>query len=824
MPTKKSSANTSKGKKPSAAAQAMASQAAQAAVIRAAVPQWFRLDPDQVPNNAGGFVWQISDKEQVIRYLIIGSEGGNFYQTPQQVSSTCASCVLRMTRTPDNFKWLIDTIRQVSTSGRAAKQEPTLLALATAIVFARTPADKTAALNAVNDCVRILTHMYILIGYIKIFSKAGHPSLTAPHAASAAATAAATAATPPPVTGSGIGRGIRRVFGEYFYSRTGIEIANLMTKYQNREGWTIKDVLTLIHINPSQMKDDGGRLAIEQVFKTKEEFEPILAAAPPTAEPTKTFISAIKEIHTIVLRSTTTATASTTQGELDRIVHLINQVGLCREQLPSQLFKHKKIWEALLHSKGANGKGKGMPLTALIRNLGKLSTAEIGIITPSPTPTVTAICDRITDAADIKRTRIHPYTILVAMLTYQKGQGDKGSLIWHVNPQIIAALDKAFKLAFQNITPTGKRIKIALDVSGSMSSAFCTGSPVVNCATGSVAMMMMTLYVENQHRLKLATTSTTATTASSATDIPSAAATQQLAEAMKWKTTQLPDGRTLYEHSETKQCQFNKPRELCAGGGSSTQSSSSSSSTPSSTRPPTLAEYKSTKKYIGHPDAIAAAAAAAAAAATPSYRPPFGGASTPSYLPELYPSPAIPSNVTICAFSSTIIDITNVIVGYMDATIDPATGLPTMSIADALSLVNLPFSSTDCALPMVRALENKEQVDAFVIYTDSETYMGKIHPQAALEEYRRATGIDAKLIVVGMTSNCLTIADPKDLNTLNLAGFDTATPRLINDFISGGLLPPTTQTTTLKTEAEGGAGGGGGGGQDDETDEFVMLE
>ena len=87
----------------------------------------------------------------------------------------------------------------------------------------------------------------------------------------------------PVVTGSGIGRGIRRVFGEYFYSRTGIEIANLMTKYQNREGWTIKDVLTLIHINPSQMKDDGGRLAIEHVFKTKEEFEPILAAAPPTA-------------------------------------------------------------------------------------------------------------------------------------------------------------------------------------------------------------------------------------------------------------------------------------------------------------------------------------------------------------------------------------------------------------------------------------------------------------------------------------------------------------------------------------------------------------
>lgn len=180
-----------------------------------------------------------------------------------------------MTRTPDNFKWLVDTIREVSTSGRAAKQESTLLALATAIVFARTPADKTEALNAVKDCVRILTHMYMLIGYIKIFSKAGHPTLRA--AASATTT----------VTGSGLGRGIRRVFGEYFYSRSGIEIANLMTKYQNREGWSIKDVLTLIHINPAQMKDDGGRLAIDNVFKTKEEFATILAAAPQQRNPQK---------------------------------------------------------------------------------------------------------------------------------------------------------------------------------------------------------------------------------------------------------------------------------------------------------------------------------------------------------------------------------------------------------------------------------------------------------------------------------------------------------------------------------------------------------
>jgi hypothetical protein len=356
--------------------------------------------------------------------------------------------------------------------------------------------------------------MYMLMGYIKIFSKAGHPNL-----ASASASASASA-----VIGSGIGRGIRRVFGEYFYSRTGIEVANLVTKYQNREGWTIKDVLTLIHIDPKKMKDDGGRLAIEWVFKSKDDFTPIIAAAPTTAEQVKTLFNAIKEIHTIAERPLKPATNPSLTNlsnyqygeELDRIVHLINQAGLCREQLPSQLFKYRKIWEALLLSKGANGKGKGMPLTALIRNLGKLSTAEIGIIDPkyiSPAyassaystntqwggvPPTEYIIRRITDAHDIKRTRIHPYTILVAMLTYQKGQGDKGSLVWSPNPNVIKALDKAFKLAFQNITPTGKRIKIALDVSGSMSSAYCTGSPIVSCATASVAMMITTLYVENQ--------------------------------------------------------------------------------------------------------------------------------------------------------------------------------------------------------------------------------------------------------------------------------------------------------------------------------------
>ena len=764
MPSKKSGSKSKK--KTSTAAKAMSAQAAQSTLVRNAIPQWFRLDPDQVQGNAGGFVWKINDKEQVIRYFIIGSEGGNYYQTPQQVSSQCASCVLRMTRTPDNFKWLCDTIRQVSIEGRAAKQEPTLLALATAIVFAPTQDAKQQALAIVNDCVRIPTHLYMLAGYIKLFSKSGHPNL-----ARGAASGAASAATP--ITGSGFGRGIRRVFGDYFYTRSGSEIAMLLTKYQNREGWTAKDILTLIHIDPKKMKDDGGRLAIDWVFKTKEEFAEILKAkndqlsqnpslggGPPLkaapSTPTTTLFTAIKEIHAIAERPLQPSPNPSLAGlsnyqyaeEITSYaVHLINTAGLCREHIPTQLLKNRQIWEALLTSKGVNGKGKGMPLTALIRNLGKLTTAEIGIIDPkyvhsqlhtvvggrnpqrTPQHYTEYIFHRLTDAQDIKRSRIHPYNILVAMLTYKAGKGDKGSLTWTPNIYILQALDIAFKLAFQNITPTGKRIKIALDVSGSMSSAFCTGSPIVNCATASVAMMMMTLWVERGVPL----------------GVPPPYDGMQMA---------VPDS--------------------CVDVGWNRRNERSSV---------------------------------------------VGGRHPPQ--------------VSICAFSNTYTDLTNSIIRSMDASIDPTTGLPTMTIADALKLVNMPFSSTDCALPMIRARENNEQVDAFVIYTDSETYMGRIHPQVALEEYRKATGINAKLIIVGMASNCLTIADPNDINTLNLAGFDTATPRIINDFIAGSLLPPPTPTapqskSQSQSQSETVVGGrnpqqSAEVGEDDD-DDFVLID
>mgnify|MGYP003857734501 CR=1 FL=1 len=97
----------------------------------------------------------------------------------------------------------------------------------------------------------------------------------------------------------------------------------------------------------------------------------------------------------------------------------------------------------------------------------------------------------------------------------------------------------------------------------------------------------------------------------------------------------------------------------------------------------------------------------------------------------------------------------------------------------------LTFGGTDASLPMTWALANKVNVDTFVVLTDSETWAGKIQPVQALVKYRQATGINAKLIVVGMTSTGFTIADPTDAGMLDVVGFDGATPALMAKFAKG---------------------------------------
>jgi 60 kDa SS-A/Ro ribonucleoprotein len=95
------------------------------------------------------------------------------------------------------------------------------------------------------------------------------------------------------------------------------------------------------------------------------------------------------------------------------------------------------------------------------------------------------------------------------------------------------------------------------------------------------------------------------------------------------------------------------------------------------------------------------------------------------------------------------------------------------------------FGSTDCSLPMIYASQHDLEVDAFIVITDNETYAGRQHPSQALQNYRRKTGIDSKLIVIATSATQFSIADPKDNGMLDMVGFDAAAPNIISDFIRG---------------------------------------
>ena len=115
---------------------------------------------------------------------------------------------------------------------------------------------------------------------------------------------------------------------------------------------------------------------------------------------------------------------------------------------------------------------------------------------------------------------------------------------------------------------------------------------------------------------------------------------------------------------------------------------------------------------------------------------------------------------------------------------------PRQRLDDVVSTMrSIPMGGTDCALPMLYAMAQGLEVDSFVIYTDSETWHGDIHPHQALEAYRAKSGIAAKLAVVGMVANQFTIANPDDAGMLDVVGFDSAAPSILADFSRVGEKP-----------------------------------
>ena len=263
----------------------------------------------------------------------------------------------------------------------------------------------------------------------------------------------------------GWGRGLRRAIGQWYLDKNPRDLAYQVTKYQARESWTHRDLLRLAHPQAVGPAQDILHWAVKGWPGVGDEPHPEQAMLP---------IWAMEK-----------AKVATTKKE---IVRLIREFRLVRECIPTQWLNAPEVWDALLRE---------MPLTALIRNLATMT--RVGLLTATSQAARTVI-DALGDAERLQKSRVHPVAVLAALLTYQSGKGVRGKNTWTPVTRIVDALDGAFYLSFGNITPTGKRWLLALDVSGSMDGGVVAGVPGLTPRVASSALALVTAAVEPCHR------------------------------------------------------------------------------------------------------------------------------------------------------------------------------------------------------------------------------------------------------------------------------------------------------------------------------------
>ena len=116
---------------------------------------------DEIKNSSGAFVFKVSDKDRLERFLILGTDGGSFYADERKLTKQNATFV--KTLIGKNERLVVDTIVDVSDKGRAAKNSPALFALALVFTYGK---DKAYARQAVNKVARTSTHLFEFAQYI----------------------------------------------------------------------------------------------------------------------------------------------------------------------------------------------------------------------------------------------------------------------------------------------------------------------------------------------------------------------------------------------------------------------------------------------------------------------------------------------------------------------------------------------------------------------------------------------------------------------------------------------------------------------------------
>ncbi len=436
----------------------------------------------QVPNSGGGYAWQVDDWTRLDRFLVLGAEGGTYYIGESDLVKQNHDAIIRCIQA-DGVR-AANRIVEISDSGRAPKNDPAIFALA--LVAAHGNADaKALAFQSLGKVCRIGTHLFHFAEYVNALR--------------------------------GWGRGLRHAVGRWYVSREADDLALQVVKYQQRDRWSHGDLLRLAHPKAPSCEHETvfrwilsgvnglGERTVNRRIVAQASSPAGLPGVPPgesagrldadsdaargraaspqagglrCTERTVTY-PAVGELP-LVITAFEQAKKASTKAE---IVKLITEHDLPREAIPTQWLNEPEVWDALLAH---------MPMTAMIRNLGKMTS--LGLIQPF-SDAAKLVVNKLSDEKALKGARIHPLAVLLAQKVYAQGHGEKGSLTWQPVSKIIDALDAAFYATFSNMEPCGKPVLLALDVSGSMDGSMIAGS-CLTAREASAAMALVTAATE----------------------------------------------------------------------------------------------------------------------------------------------------------------------------------------------------------------------------------------------------------------------------------------------------------------------------------------
>lgn len=404
------------------------------------IPQTEQAHSDQVNNSAGGFSFKVTPQIKLERFLILGSEGGTYYIDEKDLTKQNIDNLRNLVTTEPDF--VVDLAVNVSKHGRSYKNNAAIFVLAYVMTFGSDEAKSYARTN-VNQVVRTSTHLFTFNKYLKALAP-----------------------------GSGLGTSRNRAIAAWYENKTTDEIAYQAVKYRQREGWTHRDALR--QSRPKGIDENLGNWILGKDDGWSFDALPVSVQG----------FQLVQKVD----------------NAKDLLTTLDIYPNLPWEAIPTQFLKNADVWKKLFY----NGQLNGQALVRNITRLSRLNAFEDLVF-------ARAYADRLTDEEMIRKTKLHPINFLNAVTVHVEGQVQRQPVAgyysvgnrkrdWTTSSIIVDALNAGYHLAFANAVPANKRTLLALDVSGSMSSAMALGLDLT-AAQVTGAMAATIAKVEPYHRI-----------------------------------------------------------------------------------------------------------------------------------------------------------------------------------------------------------------------------------------------------------------------------------------------------------------------------------